>query len=119
MICKHFFYIYCTIIIGKHPHFSTWQCLDQQSCQNWLIILTYCLKIRIFYHTKILRYPKIIIIIVIITMIKKKRKKKKKKKIVNTISTITKENSKNQSVSEAIPFLQREIISEVVFVIII
>ena len=35
-----------------------------------LIILTYCLKILIFYHTKILRYPKTIIIIVIITMIR-------------------------------------------------
>ena len=30
---------------------------------NQLIILTYCLKILIFYHTKILRYPKTIIII--------------------------------------------------------
>ena len=29
---------------------------------NQLIILTYCLKILIFYHTKILRYPKTIII---------------------------------------------------------
>ena len=35
---------------------------------NQLIILTYCLKILIFYHTKILRYPKTIIIIVIITI---------------------------------------------------
>ena len=41
---------------------------------NQLIILTYCLKILIFYHTKILRYPKTIIIIVIITIYDKIKK---------------------------------------------
>ena len=89
---------------------------------NQLIILTYCLKILIFYHTKILRYPKTIIIIIYYDKIKKVNDCYINLQllihhhytiIIIIIYTSTKENSKNQTVSEAIAFLQREIISEV------
>ena len=102
-----------------------WDARSRAAKINQLIILTYCLKILIFYHTKILRYPKTIIIIVIITIYDKIKKVNDcyinlqllllhhYTTIIIIIYTSTKENSKNQTVSEAIAFLQREIISEV------
>ena len=124
-------HVHCTIsipiytLIGckEAQHFYSIIVRNRAAKINKLIIPTYCIKTLIFYHTKIMRHPKTIIIIVIITIIRILKNDcyinllilhHHYTRIIIIIYTSIKENSlKFVGISEAITFLQQEIIQEV------